>query len=67
MNEEIKVVGIYISVSTENQAREEFSLEEQKENLMHFVNIKIIKFIKCIKMQEYQQKTWNTNQVFNKC
>ena len=30
MNEEREVAGIYIRVSTENQAREEFSLGEQQ-------------------------------------
>lgn len=30
MNEERKVAGIYIGVSTEDQAREGFSLREQK-------------------------------------
>ena len=29
MNEENKIAGIYIRVSTEDQAREEFSLPEQ--------------------------------------
>ena len=34
MNEERKVAGIYIRVSTEDQAREGFSLGEQKEKLL---------------------------------
>lgn len=33
MNEENKIVGIYIRVSTEDQAREGFSLGEQEERL----------------------------------
>ena len=33
MNEETKVAGIYIRVSTEDQAREGFSLGEQQEKL----------------------------------
>ena len=33
MEEERKVAGIYIRVSTEDQAREGFSLPEQKERL----------------------------------
>lgn len=33
MNEERKVAGIYIRVSTEDQAREGFSLREQEEKL----------------------------------
>lgn len=35
-NEEEKVVDIYIRVSTLDQAREGFSLEEQKERLKEF-------------------------------
>lgn len=34
MNEERKAAGIYIRVSTEDQAREGFSLGEQKEKLL---------------------------------
>ena len=34
MNEERNVAGIYIRVSTEDQAREGFSLGEQKEKLL---------------------------------
>lgn len=33
MNEEKKICGIYTRVSTEDQAREGFSLPEQKERL----------------------------------
>ena len=33
MNEEKKLCGIYMRVSTEDQAREGFSLPEQKERL----------------------------------
>ena len=34
--EEKKIAGIYIRVSTEDQAREGFSLGEQKEKLMEW-------------------------------
>ena len=34
MDEERKVAGVYIQVSTEDQAREGFSLGEQKEKLL---------------------------------
>lgn len=34
MSEEKKIAGIYIRVSTEDQAREGFSLAEQKEKLL---------------------------------
>ena len=40
MNEERKVVGIYIGVSTEDQAREGFSLGEQKEKLLQLCKFK---------------------------
>ncbi len=34
MNEERKIAGIYIRVSTDDQVREGFSLAEQKEKLI---------------------------------
>ena len=40
MNEERKVAGIYIRVSTEDQAREGFSLGEQKEKLLELCKFK---------------------------
>ena len=40
MNEERKVAGIYIRVSTEDQAREGFSLGEQKEKLLQLCRFK---------------------------
>ena len=40
MNEERKVAGIYIRVSTEDQAREGFSLAEQKEKLLQLCKFK---------------------------
>ena len=66
-NTEKKIAGIYIRVSTEDQAREGFSLGEQEKNWGNFVNIKILKYIKFIKMQEYQLKIWKIDQHFNKC
>ena len=38
--EEKKIAGIYIRVSTEDQAREGFSLGEQKEKLMELCKFK---------------------------
>ena len=67
MNEERKIAGIYIRVSTEDQAREGFSLGEQEEKLKALCKYKEYKITKCIKMQEYQQKIWNTDQLFSKC
>ena len=40
MNEEKKIAGIYMRVSTEDQAREGFSLPEQKERLIHLCKYK---------------------------
>ena len=40
MNEKRKVAGIYIRVSTEDQAREGFSLGEQKEKLLQLCKFK---------------------------
>ena len=40
MNKEKKVAGIYIRVSTEDQAREGFSLGEQKEKLLQLCKFK---------------------------
>ena len=40
MKEEKKIVGIYIRVSTEDQAREGFSLAEQKEKLLQLCKFK---------------------------
>lgn len=46
MNEEKKVAGIYIRVSTEDQAREGFSLGEQKEKLLQLCKFKEYKIFK---------------------
>ncbi|MDO4282760.1 MAG: recombinase family protein [Clostridia bacterium] len=40
MNEEKKKCGLYLRVSTEDQAREGFSLPEQKERLESFFKFK---------------------------
>ena len=40
MNEERKIAGIYIRVSTDDQVREGFSLGEQKEKLLQFCKFK---------------------------
>ena len=40
MNEEKKIADIYIRVSTLDQAREGFSLPEQKEKMIKMINIK---------------------------
>ena len=46
MNEERKVAGIYIRVSTEDQAKEGFSLGEQEEKLKQLCEYKIYKVYK---------------------
>jgi len=40
MNDERKIAGIYIRVSTEDQVREGFSLAEQKEKLLQLCKFK---------------------------
>lgn len=40
MDENKKICGLYMRVSTEDQAREEFSLSEQKERLEAFCKFK---------------------------
>jgi site-specific DNA recombinase len=49
MNEERKVAGIYIRVSTEDQAREGFSLGEQEEKLKELCKYKDYKIYKVYK------------------
>ena len=67
-NEKKNVAGIYIRVSTEDQAREGFIVQEnKKKNLKLYVNIKDMRFIKYIKMQEYLQKILHIDHNSNKC
>lgn len=40
MNNERKIAGVYIRVSTEDQVREGFSLAEQKEKLLQLCKFK---------------------------
>lgn len=49
MNEEKKIAGIYIRVSTEDQAREGFSLAEQKEKLVQLCKFKEYEVFKVYK------------------
>ena len=46
-NETKKVAGIYMRVSTEDQAREGFSLPEQKERLIHLCKYKGYEIYDC--------------------
>ena len=41
MNDDKKIAGLYIRVSTEDQAREGFSLGEQKEKLLQLCKFKV--------------------------
>ena len=49
MNEENKIVDIYIRVSTKDQVREGFSLEEQEERLIKFCKFKRYEIFKVYK------------------
>ena len=40
MDNERKIAGVYIRVSTEDQAREGFSLGEQEENYFNYVSLR---------------------------
>ena len=55
-SEEKKIAGIYIRVSTEDQAREGFSLGEQEEKLRQLCNTKDLRYLKSIKTQEFLLK-----------
>ena len=52
MNEEKKIAGIYIRVSTEDQVREGFSLVEQKEKLLQLCKFKEYEGYKTYEMLE---------------
>jgi len=51
-NEKKKIAGIYIRVSTEDQAREGFSLPEQEKDFVQCANTKDTIFIKFMKNVE---------------
>ena len=50
MNEENKIAGLYIRVSTEDQAREGFSLKEQEKRLRTMCEYKVYKVYKVYKI-----------------
>ena len=52
MDNEKKKCGLYMRVSTEDQAREGFSLPEQRERLEAFCKFKVMKLLIIMKMQE---------------
>ena len=47
-----KIAGLYIRVSTEDQAREGFSLPEQEKRLRAMCELKVMKYIKYMRTQE---------------
>ena len=49
MDNDRKIAGVYIRVSTEDQAREEFSLGEQKEKLLQLCSFKDLEVYKVYK------------------
>ena len=52
MDNERKTAGVYIRVSTEDQAREGFSLGEQEEKLLQLCNFKDLEVYKVYKVCE---------------
>jgi len=64
MNEEKKIVGIYIRVSTEDQAREGFSLPEQEKRLKAMCEYKGYEIYKIYKDAGISAKTGNHRPAF---
>ena len=66
MNEEKKVAGIYIRVSTEDQAREGFSLPEQEKRLRAMCEFKGYDIYKVYKDAGISAKTGNHRPEFDR-
>ena len=64
MNEEKKIAGLYIRVSTEDQAREGFSLPEQEKRLRTMCEYKGYEIYKVYKDAEISAKTGNKRPAF---
>ena len=64
MNEEKKIAGIYIRVSTEDQAREGFSLPEQEKRLRAMCEYKCYEIYKVYKDAGISAKTGNYRPAF---
>ena len=64
---EKKIAGIYIRVSTEDQAREGFSLGEQEEKLLQLCSFKELEVYKVYKDAGILLKIWNIDHSFKKC
>ena len=65
MNEEKKIAGLYIRVSTEDQAREGFSLSEQEQRLRTMCEYKGYKVYKVYKDAGISAKTGNKRPAFD--
>ena len=66
MNEEKKIAGIYIRVSTEDQAREGFSLPEQEKRLRAMCEFKGYEIYKIYKDAGISAKTGNHRPEFDR-
>ena len=64
MNEEKKIAGLYIRVSTEDQAREGFSLPEQEKRLCAMCEYKNYEIYKVYKDAGISAKTGNKRPAF---
>ena len=67
MNEERKVAGIYIRVSTEDQAREGFSLGEQEEKLKQLCEYKDYEIYKVYEDAGMSAKDMEHRPAFQQC
>ncbi len=66
MNEEKKLCGLYLRVSTEDQAREGFSLPEQKERLEQFCKFKGYEIVDYYEGAGISAKTGNLRPEFER-
>ena len=66
MNEEKKLCGLYLRVSTEDQAREGFSLPEQKERLEQFCKFKDYEIVDYYEDAGISAKTGNLRPEFER-
>ena len=67
MDNERKTAGVYIRVSTENRAREGFSLGEQKEKLLALCKFKELEVYKVYEYAVVSAKDMGHRPQFNKC
>ena len=65
MNDDKKIAGLYIRVSTEDQAREGFSLKEQEERLRAMCMYKGYEIYKVYKDAGISAKTGNCRPRYN--